>query len=797
MNKEVYQTVILGGLLHDIGKFLQRGSFPGFKKIEGKHPEVSARFVSAFQQYFELTTDVSLLKSLVQRHHENPNIYPEELLVQHASEEHRPLAHLVCQADNYSSSERGEKSPDYRPYKKVPLTSVFCKVTLDTGKTKCKMLKYDLSGLDPFEAFPNDFDLLAVDDVNAHLSAFGKEFNGLIKKIDYKNFDCLFSFLLTILEKYTWCVASDTQEQDPDVSLFDHLKSTSAIAACLYRFHESDLQEDKIRDEDKEKFILLEGDFSGIQNYIFDISHKGAAKRLRARSLYVNLVGDVLSHKFLHAFGLPACNIIMSSGGKFFLLLPNLEDSIEKIQNLQKEIDTWSYEKLNREINLNLAWTNLSGRDFGNFGEVFDHVSGRLHRAKLDSLRTLKTQGEKWDQHKFVLKHAVFEGEEKLCQSCRKFNGFYDEKQEMVLCSHCKDDLKLGQRLPKSQFLAFYKKTESDRFEILDYSVDLFSDAKKVKKDGAFLVRRMNSNDFDDLPQKCGFPISFHYLAKHIPPDKEAPATFEEIAKRAEGARLLAYLKGDVDNLGEIFAFGLKNRSISRMSTLSRMLNLFFSGWMEKTLDERFKDIYTVFSGGDDFILVGPWNQIIDLSAHIQAEFSHFTCDNPDITLSAGISLVRDRTPVRHCAESAEEILKISKTKSSDDGRGSKDQLTVFGDTFKWDKAELLLMNAKLLAQWLAQGRVSHGFVYNLLISSQYRRRYDETKDTQNLKFIPLLAYNISRNIRETSRDTLAQEIKGWAQDLLDINNEKCKHLGFIANYALMMNRRRNGTGEL
>lgn len=90
LDKRIYQTVVLGGLLHDIGKFLQRGSF-GSLNIEGKHPEVSARFVSAFQKYFEPTTDVSLLKTLVQRHHENPSIYPEDLLVQHANEDQKTL----------------------------------------------------------------------------------------------------------------------------------------------------------------------------------------------------------------------------------------------------------------------------------------------------------------------------------------------------------------------------------------------------------------------------------------------------------------------------------------------------------------------------------------------------------------------------------------------------------------------------------------------------------------------------------------------------------------------------------
>ena len=29
---------------------------------------------------------------------------------------------------------------------------------------------------------------------------------------------------------------------------------------------------------------------------------------------------------------------------------------------------------------------------------------------------------------------------------------------------------------------------------------------------------------------------------------------------------------------------------------------------------EEFKDIYTVFAGGDDLFLIGPWNKIVDFA---------------------------------------------------------------------------------------------------------------------------------------------------------------------------------------
>ncbi len=85
-NQLEYQSVVLAALLHDIGKFLQRDSF-GKLDITGKHYQVSANFVSAFSDYFKDVSDVSLLKTLIQTHHESPQS-PSELQVQTISDHH-------------------------------------------------------------------------------------------------------------------------------------------------------------------------------------------------------------------------------------------------------------------------------------------------------------------------------------------------------------------------------------------------------------------------------------------------------------------------------------------------------------------------------------------------------------------------------------------------------------------------------------------------------------------------------------------------------------------------------------
>ena len=105
-NNKEYQTVILAGLLHDIGKFLQRGTF-GSLDTKGKHPCVSGVFVSAYKQLFTQTTDVGLLQTLVERHHESPSFRPDFSVQDITDERTRALAYLISEADNLSSSERG------------------------------------------------------------------------------------------------------------------------------------------------------------------------------------------------------------------------------------------------------------------------------------------------------------------------------------------------------------------------------------------------------------------------------------------------------------------------------------------------------------------------------------------------------------------------------------------------------------------------------------------------------------------------------------------------------------------
>lgn len=169
------------------------------------------------------------------------------------------------------------------------------------------------------------------------LEGFEKE----LEVIDFNNLspDGVINTLYFLFLKYLWCVPSAVYKDEPDISLFDHLKTTAAIAGCLYIYHQE--YPNKLIDIESPAFLLVGGDISGIQAYIFDVlTQEGkVAKRLRARSLFVQIISEIATHRIIHKFGFPLCNIISSAGGNFYVLLPNSQDAKEKLQELQAEFD--------------------------------------------------------------------------------------------------------------------------------------------------------------------------------------------------------------------------------------------------------------------------------------------------------------------------------------------------------------------------------------------------------------------------------------------------------------------------
>ncbi len=104
------------------------------------------------------------------------------------------------------------------------------------------------------------------------------------------------------------------------------------------------------------------------------------------------------------------------------------------------------------------------------------------------------------------------------------------------------------------------------------------------------------------------------------------------------GIRALGVLKGDIDDLGELFRVGLGNPTFAKTAALSRQVNGFFAIYLPWLLSREFPNIYTVFAGGDDFFLIGPWRKVQKLAARMQCEFARYVAKTPKSIFRPGSS---------------------------------------------------------------------------------------------------------------------------------------------------------------
>lgn len=125
----------------------------------------------------------------------------------------------------------------------------------------------------------------------------------------------------------------------------------------------------------------------------------------------------------------------------------------------------------------------------------------------------------------------------------------------------------------------------------------------------------------------------------------------------------------DADRMGEAFATGFRREgrdlaTPSRLAALSRTLEVFFTtevltlleeprryrerlGWDDPSAqrkEARYPLLYSVYSGGDDLFLLGPWDALLDFALDLERLYRLFT-RHPRLTLSGGSSSSRRASP--------------------------------------------------------------------------------------------------------------------------------------------------------
>ena len=244
-----------------------------------------------------------------------------------------------------------------------------------------------------------------------------------------------------------------------------------------------------------------------------------------------------------------------------------------------------------------------------------------------------------------------------------------------------------------------------------------------------------------------------------------------------QGISALSTLKGDVDNLGMIFQSGLGDDvSFSKTAALSRQINAFFTVYLPWLCKTEYPNTYTVFAGGDDFFLIGPWLSQIKLAGKMRQAFQNYVTGNQEVHFSAGISTTKPGLPIGQLGDMAENALEQAKahnpilravpvgaTPTSRLARLPKNAVTCFNQTISWDDfCELTNDRLTYLQQLSQDNSLSTGYVYGLFNLIDMAEKVNEKPE--NAIWHSYFAY---RTVRMLERKKLDKEQRQRHQEIL------------------------------
>lgn len=830
---ETTLKIAIAGFMHDIGKFADKDAFNISKQFlndnadlyqphyKGVYTHAHAVYTAAFIDHIE-----KLLPGKFNR----ANWGMEDSFINLAAGHHKPetpLQWIIAMADRISSGwDRNSFDNEYnlavawQDYKKTRLLPIFEKLMLEKNLGDYSYC-YPLKELSPENIFPALKSHISPEDnqtaVNEYKILFD-EFVYSLERLLHKeeNLELWFEHFDSLMMVFTSAIpAARAGDVIPDVSLYDHSKITAALAVAIYLYqqHTDSMTIDAIKKYDSKKFLLIIGDFYGIQSFIFSDSGevgKNRAKILRGRSFAVSLFSELAADMLCREIGIPSSSLLLNAAGKFTLIAPNTEVAKKAIDTVGTRVNDWLMKVSFGENSIGMTYLEASAEDFvrGQFVEIWDRLNEKMEGKKFQKINLDRFGGTVEGYLDSFHNDLAYP----LCPFCGKRPSCPElEDSEFAgevrsICKVCHDHIFLGTNLVNPARKGKDSDKDKKRIAITIPDADIkgekllepifgeyqvfFPDGKlnEMASSGQLLKYWDISIDREGIVSK---DVTAKFINGYVPVyrdedfsddrileskksekkreelvdqmEKDVVKTFEHISNKALnpkengggycGIEALGILKADVDQLGLLMSCGLKKErfTISRLATLSRQLNFYFAVYLPHLLktEPSFMDIYTVFAGGDDLFLIGPWNRIIKLVAFLRKSFSDYVCHNEKVHFSAGISLHKPHTPLDKLSDSAETAIE----KSKDEGRN---MITLFSETVDWNEFTKLTEIKDTLQRWRDNELINNAMIYRLndfismaelekqIITGSEEIHLD---DMGCLKWHALFSYTTARNV--------------------------------------------------
>ena len=868
---EQSSRIALAAFLHDLGKFAERAKIPVNQETldankqlycphRKKYTDDRGWFSHVHAAYTGLAMD--LIEDYMPEL-KGADFAPfgswktkdvDDSFINAAAKHHRPesfLQWIIATADRVASGFDREEFEKYNEADEGTSTGknhytarqlpLFEQIRLDSKAEQKYVYRYPLKPLSPNSIFPVEASKYEGNDDKAAQKEYNDLWHGftealkLMPKSHRNNWSLWLDHFETVWGVYTQAIPSATAFNiRPDVSLYDHSRVAAALATALWRYHhergetgevtakELKAQEQSWKDK---KFLLIQGDFFGIQDFIFASggeTNKRAAKLLRGRSFYVSLLSECAALKVLDALDLPSTSQVINAAGKFMIVADKTDATIEKLKKVQKELDKWFLDHSWGQAGIGLAWTEASCNDFrrGKTGKPSPYK--QLITKLFEQLEIIKNQrlnlcGD--SSAPIIFKDFLdsFDNNRGVCKIDGRSPAKITDKDGIEMSELAHDQINTGTWLAKAErerILITRKSLDMDtalKVSIFGYHISF---AKSEEEQGKFGADAKNGNllrawDFS-LPKSADQALWNGYARRTINAyvplfDTKSQAeaalgkykgeeeldlgeakTLNHIAfedqtlqenHQWQGISALSTLKGDVDNLGMIFQSGLGDDvSFSKTAALSRQINAFFTVYLPWLCKTEYPNTYTVFAGGDDFFLIGPWLSQIKLAGKMRQAFQDYVGRNSEVHFSAGISTTKPGLPIGQLGDMAENALEQAKahnpivravpvgaTPTSRLARLPKNAVTCFNQTVSWDDfCELTNDRLTYLQQLSQDNSLSTGYVYGLFNLIDMAEKVNEKPE--NAIWHSYFAY---RTVRMLERKKLDKEQRQRHQEIL------------------------------
>jgi hypothetical protein len=355
-------------LLHDIGKFWERSSeapSPTPQELQHfcpRHPEtgsyvhlhaaLSARFVSE-------VAGLPALSGWGPRHHLPDPASREELCGQ--------LADWLAAGESAPDESRDAPAASSTPLR-APAPALLAGAPAGAGGPAGEGRPFALGRLDGWEEslFPPLVAPVSREDYRFHWNHFTSAVDRLAPEGDLETW----SALLEVFGSRIPAAATNRRLKEiPDVDLFSHSRAVAALGAALYLSGLAQGELQALRSEfhaprpsrlELPLVSLLAGKVVGRRRFLLSLPEGGAARSLRGRALFLDLLLEAAARRCLRRLGLPWTSLLWIGSDHFALLGP----AGARLEAGRDEVEPVLERETRGELGLEAAALDLTLGDF-------------------------------------------------------------------------------------------------------------------------------------------------------------------------------------------------------------------------------------------------------------------------------------------------------------------------------------------------------------------------------------------------------------------------------------------------